>query len=127
MRLDGFDGAIPFPTLPYLQSQRDTWGKTAIERMNVIVSSPSRLALSARRRGTGRAPRNPAVSCQPLLMELNVPAADEASGPDLGHCTGYRDTELIVDAGLAMVFHGDGEGARRSTAAARPGEQDPLR
>jgi len=41
-----------------------------------------------------------------LRMEVDVAAADYASGPDLGHRTGNCDTELIVCAGLAIVFHG---------------------
>ncbi len=61
------------------------------------------------------------------LMELDVPSANDALGPNLGQSTRDRDTQLIVRAGLAMVFHGDGEGARRSAVVAVAGEPDSLR
>src|SRR5579864_136615 len=62
-----------------------------------------------------------------LRMKLDVPAADDPPGPDLGHRTGHRDTEHVARAGLAMVFHRYGERACRSASVAGPREQDPLR
>src|ERR1035437_4755506 len=59
-----------------------------------------------------------------LLMELYVPAANDALRSDLAHCTGHRDTKLIARARLAVVFHRHAEGATGATGA---GEQDRLR
>jgi hypothetical protein len=92
----------------------------------VIISSSSPVTMSTRGRDTGRAPRDPVVSGQPLLMELDVPVADYTLRSELDHYStdGHRDTKLIVDARLAVVFHCHAEGA---TVAAGAGEQDRLR
>jgi len=51
-------------------------------------------------------------------MELDVPAANDALRSDLAHCSGHRDTKLILRARLAVVFHRHAEGATVAAAGA---------
>src|SRR6476646_5342578 len=51
-----------------------------------------------------------------LVMELDVPVADDPLRPDLGCATDDRDPELIESARLAVVLHRDRERTRRRTA-----------
>jgi hypothetical protein len=92
-------------------------GKAAIESNHQFLVSCSHEYTEARRK-----PRLRVIYFNVplrLRMELDVPGADYALRSNLAHRTGHRDTKLIVDARLAVVFHRHAEGA---TGAAGAGE-----
>src|SRR5947208_16867223 len=55
----------------------------------------------------------------PRSVDLDIPAPERAA-----HCGPTRDgnAECVFGAGLAVVGHRDGEGARHAVAGARPAE-----